>query len=185
MTLTTVHTNPKEGHMAHKHSVRDVDRVVVFTGEPIVDLTWNPKTSGHTRLTRWTDMVLYEVTQDSPVKFMLQVVGRSLVYHREDGCRKGVGITVGRLLKNDERYEELVACRDCRPKDLDFLKADVTVNVEEDRFQLHRCYDTEDVINALRDNRTGIISGLGQKLLSNAASAHAEFRKAMTKEEHL
>lgn len=193
MTLMRV----KEERMeATEIVVRDaVGRPVPFLGVKMVDLSWDAQTAtssqgGRRPVTRWTDMVLYQVTDSgSPYEYVLWITGRSVVYHKAGNrCDRGVGqrgvnVNVGKLGET-ERYDVLVACPSCRPTELDELNNADMVAVEEDRYTLHRCTDADALIEALED-RDGNISGLSIRLLNNAAEIDPAIRQAMQKERTL
>lgn len=172
--------------------VRDaVGRPVSFLGVKMVDLSWDARTATSTQgkrrpTTRWTDMVLYQVTDPNVAyEYVLWVVGRSVVYHKPDGrCQRGVPMNVGKLIPTD-RYAVLAACPTCRPDDLDDLDEIDMVSVEDDRYTLHLCADAEALIEALEDKRDGSISGLAIRLLNNAAEIDPAIQQAMQKERTL
>lgn len=157
-----------------KITVRDAFGPVSFPGAILVDMSWNAETAAQRtaqtrRPPRWTDMVLYRVDDDqSPYQYVLMVVGRSIVYHRVDGCGRGTPTTVGYLARTPQ-WEEYEPCRECRPPELGPLDDNVRVSLEDDRPKLHRCETVEDLLAALVDRRTGEVSGLGIKLLNQAA----------------
>lgn len=162
-------------------TARDVDGPVSFRGEVLVDLSWTPtpvdEPSMGAPLLRWTDMLLYRVLEDSPYQYALQIVGRSVVYHRPGGpCRRGVRKTVEKLAENEDRFYTLRPCtkRGCyRGVSVAFLLEKTeeqdqdVLAVETDRYTLHKCEDPQGVIDALRDEN-GVVSGLGQQLLDAA-----------------
>lgn len=151
--------------------VRDQDGPLEFEGVMVADLSWTydmAKTYGHTR---WTDLTLYRVTQESPYAYVLQVVGRSLLYHAVDGvCRSGINLTVGMVYRDTKRYEALEACRTCTPPDLDDMDLSATVSVEEDLPTLYRCRDAAEFIAVMEERiaRERNRNGLSRKLLKVA-----------------
>lgn len=185
-------TRGREVHVpTDKIVVRDAIGPVTFHGSVLVDMSWTVSTAARRGKTsrrplRWTDMILYTVDDDNnPYQYVLQTVGRSVVYHRATGgCGKGVPATVGDLARTP-RWEEYEACRDCSPSELDEMADDDNVSVEEDRFRLYKCTDVHELIGNLRDKRDGNISGLGTKLLARATVFDPSIRAAMEVERTL
>lgn len=173
----------KEDHVTPTEiALPDAIGIVRFTGTKLVDRTWDVATAlrqrGYSGRPRWTNMTLYTVAEPSPWRYVLHVVGRSAIYHAADSnCRRGVNISVGALAATD-RYEEVVACRDCNPTELDDLAEDATVDVEEDRPSVRRCADVADLIAALQDG-DGNIRGLGTSLLRDAAAKDPDIQAYM------
>lgn len=163
-------------------SLPDAIGTVRFIGTKLVDRTWDvatalrqPRSNG---MPRWTDMALYAVTEPSPWKYVLHVIGRSAVYHSIDGtCQRGAPTTVADFATSD-RYQEVVACRYCAPAELDDLDDTASIRVEEDRPSVRRCADVDDLINALQDN-DGNIRGLGTSLLRDAAALDPDIQAYM------
>lgn len=168
--------------------VRDGFRSFTFPGKEIVDLSWDVATVRAKGRYRWTDMILYRMLGDGPYEYILQVIGRTVVYHRPGSpCGRGARMSVSNLYASDpDRYDILEPCpeRGCKPKDLEHLDNTDIVSVEEDRYTLDKCKTLNDLIDALRDE-DGKVSGLGDKLLTTAKMADKGIRDAMSTPEPL
>jgi len=117
--------------------VPDVDKVLEFEGELLADVTTEVPDSP-----RWTEMELYHLT-DGTGRYVLHVVGRSVVYHVHDGpCNSGTATAAVEIPDDAE------PCQVCRPgRD---LPDDVTFDYEDDRHSAHVCADAPAVLVALR-----------------------------------
>lgn len=144
-----------------KITARDEEGLLSFNGEMIAEMTWSyeaAKARGHQR---WTDLVLYRVAEEGvPYRYALQVVARSVVYHKTDGpCHRGVRMTVGVLARDVDaaRFLALDPCAEpgCQPLDLDDLADEDRVKVEEDFPALHRCETAAQVVDILKDRMRG------------------------------
>lgn len=135
------------------------------------------------RAPRWTEMALYKVTDG---RYVLSVVGRSVVYHEHAGlCNSGVPTPVDQL--GDDLLEDLEPCQRCEPPETRDLAGVLTVDLEEDRHTVHVCANADAVVEKLRNPKatstsrgTGMISGPGQRLLAIAASVDEGIRGAVT-----
>jgi len=172
MTMTVTESNSPGTY--GKIVVKDQSGPLEFVGEMVADLSWTYEiadTYGHKR---WTDLTLYRVREpDSEYMYVLQVVGRSVLYHRTGGpCRSGINLPVSMVMRDEERYRELKACPDCNPKDLDYLEESESVAVEEDLPTLHRCRTAREFVNVMNDriSRERNKNGLSMKLLKVASA---------------
>jgi len=169
----------EERPMTDSIVVRDgLGRKRHFSGRLIVDLSWG---ADQRRPARWTDMVLY---QKDDGLYALQVVGRSVVYHRANSCGRGVKVSAGALFdKQRKRYDELEPCPDCKPTPLHAIGDDdidaTVIQVEEDRPTLHECATAVELVNVLRNKEDRTLSGLAQRLLKNAARLDEEIEAAV------
>ena len=175
MTVTSQGKTPG----ASKLVVRDEVGPLPFVGEMVADLSWSFDEAHARGHQRWTDITLYRVMQRSEYKYLIQVVGRSVVYHDPTGsCHRGVNVTVGALARDDDRYQALDPCRECRPQDLGEIKDDAfVVAVEENLYTLHRCKTADAVVDVLY--RRG--NHLSLKLLQTASAFDDGILKAMAK----
>lgn len=185
--MTVTDSTPSGG--GNRVRVRDQDGPLEFQGEMVADLSWTyemAKTYGHLR---WTDLTLYRVTQEgSPYKYVLQVVGRSLVYHAVSGvCRSGINLTVSMVYQDQARYEALEACQQCSPPDLDDMDLSATVSVEEDLPTLYRCRDAADFLEVMgkRIAQERNRNGLSRKLLKVATNVDPEIANEQMKNRSL
>lgn len=140
--------------------LRDSYREVEFVGELLSEVSTDNSSSP-----RWTEMELYLVT-DGPNqgKYVLSVMGRSVVYHQHNGsCNSGVPVSVKEI---DEDFEPCIRCNPPAPH---ALGASVTVDLEEDRPQVHVVADPQELLKKLHNPRANAISGPGQRLLAIAA----------------
>lgn len=178
-------TAVKEGRMqAHRITLRSGARSpdLSFLGELLVEVS----SHGEFPL-RWTDMALYRV-HDSAYQYALQTVGRSVVYHHESGCFKGVRMTVGRMRK-DARWGEFEPCREkgCQPPIVDNMRTTWKVSVEEDIYRAHACTDVDALMSLLR--RPGTVADpqrpmedigyVGVRLLDSAAEVDRKIAQAI------
>jgi hypothetical protein len=168
---------------AREIRVHDEFGPLSFVGETVVDLSWSYDAAFERGHTRWTDLTLYRVwQQDSDYDYVIQVVGRSVLYHRSNGsCHQGVSIPVGQLRKDVARYEALEPCdrAGCRPVDLDDLGDTDSVSVEGDLFSLYKCKDAAEVVSSMISRSGRAKSGLSTKLLHNAAQLDMAIAEAM------
>lgn len=136
---------------------------------------------------RWIEMTVYrdwEVKRDDageatsplvpvgPRGYVLQVVGRSVVYHKhESRCHNGL-IPVHNATLDDDAEP----CAACKPGDLDDLEPEEIVDTEKDRFTVHQCATTDELVERLHDPKSPAGSGLdglsapAQTLLQLAAA---------------
>lgn len=186
MTVTS-----HEGHTGPQDIVvRDKAGPLQFKGAVVADLSWDygaAYASGHNR---WTDMTLYRVMEaDSNYDYVIQVVGRSALYHRANGsCHKGVNMPVGLLRKDPDRYQALIICgrEGCEPADLDDLGDADLVAVEENLYTLYRCTDAVQVITIMQARGSrGQMSNLSVKLLQAAARVDPAIEEAMLRTRRL
>lgn len=154
--------------------VKDQDGPLEFLGELVADLSWNYEIAEEYGHNRWTDLTLYRVREEgSEYAYVLQVVGRSVLYHRAGGpCRSGINLPVSVVMRDEDRYEALKACLDCQPDDLDYLDDAAIVAVEEDLPTLHRCRTAKEFVDVMnsRIQRERNKNGLSMKLLKVASS---------------
>jgi hypothetical protein len=165
--------------------VQDEEGPLSFRGETLADLSWTYQVAEERGHTRWTDMALHRVLEPgSPWKYVIQIVGRSVMYHRSDGpCSRGVNMAVGLLREDEPRYEALVICPrpGCQPKDLEDMGDHEVVSVEEDIYTLFKCRSGADVVQTLQ-NRGGNrdnVSPLSVRLLQAASRVDREISMAL------
>lgn len=153
--------------------VRDEMGPLPFVGEMIADLSWTYDEAHDRGHQRWTDITLYRVLQGSEIKYLIQVIGRSVYYHAPSGhCHRGVNITVGVLAQDEDRYTALVPCSKCKPMDLKDIEDDATiVAVEENLYTLYRCKTADEVVDILYHRGSQAQkSNLSMKLLHTAST---------------
>jgi hypothetical protein len=140
--------------------LRDSYREVEFVGELLSEVSTDNNSSP-----RWTEMELYRITEgDSTGKYVLSVMGRSVVYHVHNGtCNSGVPVGVKEI---DEEFEPCHRCNPPRPAELGRV---LTVDLEEDRPQVHVVADPQELLRKLHNPKANAISGPGQRLLAIAA----------------
>ncbi len=161
-----------------------------FRGEVVADLSWTYDAAFERGHHRWTDIALYRVHEsDSPYEYVIQIVGRSVLYHRSGGpCPQGTGTTVRRLRQDEARYAALLSCNEtgCQPEDLEDLKDSDMVSVEGDWFTLIKCRDAADTVHAIQ-NREGReqMGKLSAKLLQVASWSDEGIKQAMIKTRRL
>jgi hypothetical protein len=174
---------------AQEIRVRDEYGPLSFVGEKVADLSWNYDAAYERGHTRWTDLTLYRVwQQDSEYDYVVQVVGRSVLYHRLNGsCHQGVSIPVSRLRQDVGRYEALEPCTrpGCQPADLEDLNDSDSVSVEEDLFSLYKCKNAEEVVDTMYARSGRARSGLSMKLLQAASRVDDGIELAMSRTRRL
>lgn len=137
-----------------KDSYREVEFEGVLLSEVSTDNSSAP---------RWTEMELYKIS-DGSGRYVLSVMGRSVVYHAHNGqCNSGVPVSVKEI---DEEFEP---CHRCNPPIPQALAGVLTVDLEEDRPQVHVVNDPQELLRKLHNPRANAISGPGQRLLAIAA----------------
>ena len=134
--------------------VRDIDGVLEFTGERVTDSTSDENNDHH----RWTDLVLYRLT-DGSGRYVLQTIGRSIIYPAVDGCERGVHTKLADLADRylDDECEDPVPepCPVCQPLDIEADDlGDTIVKMEIDRYAAHVCRDVGDLLQRLRLTRS-------------------------------
>lgn len=166
---------------AHRIVVRDKSGPLPFQGEMIADLTWSYEEAEERGHQRWTDIALYKVFDDSRYAYVIQVMARSVVYHKPGlPCQRGVSTRVGRLREDEERYDALYACEDCGPTELEELDDAATVSVEANIPTLHKCRDAHEAVKVLSQrSRTGKLSGINLKILQAASDLDHDIAEAM------
>lgn len=179
MTLTS----PELSAEPHEITVKDEAGPLKFYGQTIADLSWTYDDAYERGHNRWTDIALYRVLEEgSSYRYALQVVGRSVLYHRMNSpCRRGINTTVGLIRRDEARYDALIPCPrpGCQPVDLDELTDNEMVAVEEDLPTLYRCSSAVEVVEVLQKRgHGGQMSGLNMKLLQ-VASRDPEIAQAM------
>lgn len=153
MTVTN-----QEQPVGTRITVLDQTGPLSFCGELLAEVSWTYDTAYRRGHTRWTDIALYRVLDESnQYEYVVQVLGRSVVYHRADGpCGRGVRVTVGSIRNNDpDRYEALAACHICNPADLDDLGDGDRVSEEGDIPTLYKCRDAMEVVQCVSERGRG------------------------------
>lgn len=125
-----------------------------FPGELVADSSSDDQTQ-----TRWTELVLYRLTDDTG-RYVLQVIGRSLIYHALTGCSRGVQVTLrelaDRYLSEDCADPIPEPCADCHPVDIeadDALVDGTVVKMEVDWYAAHECPTVPVLLERLRLTR--------------------------------
>lgn len=176
-------SSPEEATEAHPITVKDHIGSLSIVGWKIAELTWTyaeARAQGHNR---WTDITLYRVANDPNMKYAVQILGRSAVYHAVGGpCTSGVSVPVGAFAEDHDRYQHLQPCPRCNPKDLSLLDDKETVKIEVDLARLYKCRNADDVVRSMyshgtREGRKP--SGLSIKILTAAASVDPAIDQAL------
>lgn len=179
-------TSQSDAPGAQVITVRDDMGPLEFVGETVADLSWSYDEAYERGHTRWTDITLYRVLQDgAQYKYVIQIVGRSVLYHRLNGpCHRGVNVPVGLVRQDDERYQSLDPCPNagCQPADLEEFGDNDIVSVEENLYTLYKCPTADYVVEVMyerggRDRK----SGLSQKLLQAASRFDKDIENALKK----
>lgn len=167
---------------AQEFTLRDEQGPILLYGEIIADTSWNYDTAFERGHVRWTDITLYRnCTPGAQYRYVIQVVGRSVVYHRPNGrCHKGIAVPVSRLRLDEERYQNLAVCQICTPPDLEDMQDTDIVNAEEDLFTLHKCENADAVVKTMQNRVSrGSVSWLNVKLLQVAERGDADIAAAL------
>lgn len=149
-----------------------LDRTLEFQGELVESATMETAEQQ-----RWTELELYRVT-DGTGRYVLYVLGRSVVYHVHDGaCNTGTPMKVRDL---DEDAEP---CKECHP---DGLEMDALVDRETDRSSAYVCETVAEVLDHLRSRRApDRFTAPGLKLLEKVVAVDEVFARAMRTVERL
>jgi hypothetical protein len=133
--------------------VRDTKEVLEFQGELVADSSSDDRSQ-----TRWTELVLYRFT-DGSGRYVLQTIGRSVVYHAVSGCvhgDRGVRVRLAdladRYLDEDCTEDVPEPCPDCQPLDIEAVAPDdnLEVKMEVDRYTAYVCDSVHDFLQRLR-----------------------------------
>lgn len=130
--------------------VRDTKEVLEFQGELVTDSSSDDRAQP-----RWTELVLYRLTDDTQ-RYVLQVIGRSTVYHAANGCERGVAVKLSELADRylDEACTEPIPepCEECRPADVEAVGPDdpTVVKMEIDWYSAYECQTVEELLQRLR-----------------------------------
>lgn len=131
---------------------------------------------------RWVELRLYTVENDAGEveRYYLSTVGRSVVYHAMDGCRKGSPIDSSKLTDDAEPCEE---CEPATQAD-GYTPVEPRVRLERDRYSVHVCQDADAVVRKLRAPWDNNFTGPGYELLEQAMefdpAVEAAARKSRT-----
>lgn len=150
--------------------VQDDDHVIEFSGEKVAFATthWAGKP-------RWLDIQLWRVT-DGSGRYVIQRVGRSLVYHKYNGpCSRGVPFAVTEL------SHDAVPCSDCAAPPLNIARTipGGLVMREADHPSAVVCASAADVLASLRLPEIGY-SAPAQRLLDTARLNDTAINAAMS-----
>jgi hypothetical protein len=177
--------SPEETVQSYEFEVTDGLGPRSLMGWKVAELAWTYEEARLFGHDHWTDITLYRVTGHTDMRYAIQIVGRSSIYHRVDGpCRYGVSMTVGAVAVDEERYEAINPCQrpGCRPKDLEYLRDEDAVKVEVPIPRLYECQDADEVVNVLyshgrREGRPP--SSLSVKILNAASLVDPEIKQAL------
>jgi hypothetical protein len=175
-------STPDEATEVYPIVVHDSIGPLSIEGWKIAELSWTYEEVQARGYSRWTDMALYGVHGSDKMKYVVQITGRSVVYHRPDGsCSQGVSMPVGKLYTDKDFYDALVACRVCKPEDLDDIGNHGQVKIEVNLPKLYRCRDAKEVVRSLYSHgtRNGEPSSLSVKILSAAAMVDSDIQQAL------
>jgi hypothetical protein len=154
------------GSGAELFRVRDAARTLEFFGSLLAHVTTESP-----RLPRWTTMDLYRADDG---RYVLSVVGHSVVYHVHDGpCNSGVPLPASRLASDAE------PCPRCRPPGYDVDPGpDDVIDMEEDYYTVTVCPTAREVVDRLKTRRngtTGPLSRPAMRLLQIAGTLDDAF----------
>ena len=150
--------------------VQGDDQIVEFAGQSIASSTTNRPGKP-----RWLDMELWRVT-DGTGRYVVQRVGRSLVYHRYNGpCGRGVPVHASELLR------DALPCADCGTPALTIVQSlpGYLVMREAEHPGVTICQDAQQVLRSLRLPDIGY-SAPAQRLLDMARLRDGDINAAMS-----
>lgn len=159
---------------AEPRSYRLKDKLddVEFVGEQIAFATTETATS-----TRWTEVTIYRTIGQ---QYVIQRVGRSVLYHLHDGvCNTGIPTAYADIPQGDE---DLVPCDRCNPPDVDDLEIDELVDLELDRYNVDIC-QADEVATKLQLSRpdgSTFMSQVAGRALAQALAADPALRQSVT-----
>jgi hypothetical protein len=116
---------------------------------------------------RWAELELYKYMSTDPdeviesrvlgnVKtfgrqmYLLHTMGHSVLYHKKNGCNKGVLVPVGDFAKRAEFPEYLEPCPECRPPDWSTMDNETVMELEVIRHLIYKCATAVDLLAELR-----------------------------------
>ena len=143
---------------------------------------------------QWTELEIWVKTDEQGDKsgFVFRSVGKSVVFHSINGCRRGVGIKVSDV--SDELADnptiavgDLEPCRYCKPPEFDDLESlgVGSIRLEVDRPKVRSCVTARDLVEALRHPPrrnsqgkydTGELSDVALHLLQEAAKVDSDIK---------
>lgn len=119
---------------------------------------------------KWTELELYRKTDGSD-KYVLHVIARSVLYHKENGCNNGVPVKLADLARRylDIKCTEPIPepCPVCKPFDIEarLRDSDVIVNAETDWHTIHVCDTVPDLLANLKQTKGPNAGKLGMPAL--------------------
>lgn len=124
-----------------------------------------------------------EVQEAEPIRYVLQIIARSCVYHRVGSpCVRSRHQlkTVAEIEQNGQRWWELKPCQEdgCKPPLLEEMAPQDRIAEEQDDPRFYLCKNAADVLNKLY-RRNGEITSLAAKLLKDAARGDPDIAYAM------
>ncbi len=130
---------------------------------------------------RWAELALYRMT-DGTGRYVVYVVGRSVVYHVLDNACGPRGRRSGKPVAGDKVNEDREPCARCLPPDLDELTALDTVDQEVDWHTLDVCVSPMEVLRVLRNQDTPWkpYSAPAERLIEAAKAADPAFAAALS-----
>jgi hypothetical protein len=101
---------------------------------------------------RWAELRLYKILVTNPdddlfgqQAWLLYTVGHTMVYHRADGCNRGILLPAGDFDEQAEDPEGLEPCVRCRPPQLDATHPDTPLRLEVTWYTYTPC-ETPDMV---------------------------------------
>lgn len=136
--------------------LRSADGGVQFAGELVA--TSSSDSGFKPDKDKWTELELWRKTDDSG-QYVLHIIARSVVYHRQGGCNNGVPIRLAELSKRylDVRCTEPIPepCIVCKPLDIEarLRDSDIIVNAETDWHTIYVCNSVSELLANLRQTK--------------------------------
>lgn len=134
---------------------------------------------------RWSEFALYRHVDG---RYVLYVVGRTLVYHHirnscgPQGARSGHPVAVSEVARDEHLGPDASPCRKCLPPELVDLATGSAVDCEVNRFTVDVCADPPEVLAVLRmpaGTSTRPYSAPAERLIEAAKAADPEFAAAL------
>lgn len=176
---------PEETTKAYPIVVYDDMGPFSVIGRKIAEVSWTYEEARRHGYDQWTDIRLISVPDKPALKYYVQIVGRSSVYHRDGGpCSRGVSMLVGQVSQDEDRYDALNPCQlpGCSPEALEVLDDEDSIRVEVELYTLYKCRDAAGVVAALygHDRRPGRTpSRLSAKILQAASLVDKDIENAL------
>jgi hypothetical protein len=140
----------------------DGGRMIRFDGEQLGSASTRERDS-----IRWSETRIWKTTGG---KYIMQKVGRSLVFHATGGCKYGTEVYLG------DMPCDYLPCPVCKPS-----KSEMYVKQENDRFTVHVSDSAEGIVESAKlqdDDGVWYTTRVDREALEQAANADDEMHEA-------